>query len=301
MVRRPSSPASVGQAIVSDYTNVDTLAAFVDQRRPAYVVHVAGATKGVTYADFQGANVRPTEALLEAFRRSDAPLRRFLYLSSLVSHGPSTVREPHDEGAEPRPIEHYGRSKLEAERAVEGSGLPFTILRPGGVYGPGDVDYFNLFKSAASGLNVYFGNRRRVFSKIYIDDMVEATLQAMLHPAAENRGYFVCDGAPVSWQDFQEAISAHAGRRVQNLDLPGGFVGLAALGGELLSAIDGRARLFNRQKAAMGRAEAWTCTPRALERDVGFQARVSLQEGVERSWKWYRERAWVPSLRKESA
>jgi nucleoside-diphosphate-sugar epimerase len=297
-LRRPASPpAARGRSEEVDYGDPEGLARRFEQLRPAAVVHVAGATKGVTYEDFHQANVTPTEALLSAVERSGAPVRRFLHVSSLASYGPSTLEAPHVEDAEPQPIEFYGRSKLASEQAVSASGVPYTILRPGGVYGPGDVDYFNLFKSAAAGWNLYFGNRHRAFSKIYISDMVDLTLAALFDPRTENRAYFICDGAPVTWEAFQTAISERAGRPVRDLDLPGGFVSLAALGGELLSSLDKKPRLFNRQKAAMGRAEAWTCDPRRLFSDLGRSARVTLDDGVERAWAWYREHSWVPKPR----
>lgn len=294
-LRRPASPpAPHGRSEEVDYADPDGVAKVLEALRPHYVVHVAGATKGVTYADFLRANLTPTEALLQGLVASGAPVKRFVHLSSLASFGPSTLAVPHTEAAEPAPIEYYGQSKLEAERAVEASGVPYTILRPGGVYGPGDVDYFNLFKSAAQGWNVYFGNRKRAFSKIFVTDMVELTLAAAFHPRTENRAYFVCDGAPVTWEAFQTAIAARADRPVRDLDLPGGLVGLAALGGELMSTLDKKPRLFNRQKAAMGRAEAWTCDPSALFTDVGRRAEVDLEAGVEEAWAWYRREGWVP-------
>ncbi len=295
-LRRPASPpASVGRSAEVTYEDVDGLGRLFERERPRYIVHVAGATKGVTYGDFERANVRPTASLLQAVKKSGAPLARFIHMSSLVSHGPSSVEQPHVEGAPPKPVEFYGRSKLEAEQVVTGSDVPWTILRPGGVYGPGDVDYFNLFQSAARGLNVYFGNRKRVFSKIYISDMVDATIEAGLSPSAEDRAYFVCDRDPVSWERFQSTIAARAARPVRDIDLPGMFVDLAAFGGEVISTLDRRPRLFNRQKAIMGRQEAWTCDSEAITREVGFTPRVDLEEGVERSWAWYREQGWVPS------
>jgi len=293
-LRRPASPAAErGRSEEVDYGDPASVARTIEAIRPDYVLHVAGATKGVTYADFQRANVTPTGTLLQAIDAASAPVRRFVLMSSLASFGPSTLDAPHVESAKAAPIEFYGKSKLEAERLVEASGIPFTILRPGGVYGPGDVDYFNLFKSAAQGWNVYFGNRKRAFSKIYISDMVKLTLAATFAPETEDESYFVCDGAPVTWEEFQSAIVARAERPVREFDLPGGFVNLAAWGGEVMSSIDKKPRLFNRQKAAMGRAEAWTCDPSRLFSDVGLRASVSLDEGVEKAWSWYRAAGWV--------
>ena len=222
-------------------------------------------------------------------------VRRFVLFSSLGAYGPSRAGAPHTEDAPRRPIEFYGQSKLEAEQIVEalGDALPWTILRPSGVYGPGDVDYFELFKSVERGLNVFFGNRGRWFSAVYVDDLVRASLDAAEADATRGKGYFVCDGVPVTWGTFQEEIVRASGRRVLTLDLPEVLVDVAAVAGELLTALDKKPRLFNRQKARMGAQEAWTCRHEALRADTGYAPRVDVEEGVARTLAWYRREGWL--------
>jgi nucleoside-diphosphate-sugar epimerase len=266
-LRRPGSPEPRdGRSVVADYADREGLARAVEAARPRAVVHLAGVTKGVSLEDFARGNVLPTRNLLAALRDRGAPVDRFVHVSSLAAFGPSTPERPHGEDATPAPVEHYGRSKLDAEAEVVAGGLPYTILRPGGVYGPGDVDYFELFRQAAMGWSVFFGNRRRLTSVVHVDDLVAATEAALTAPAAVDRAYFVCDGAPVDWETLQREIARAAGRAVREVDLPGSLVGLAAIGGELLTAMDGKARLFNRQKATMGKQAAWTCTHAATRR-----------------------------------
>src|SRR5262245_31753721 len=204
-IRRAGSPETKrGRSVVADYADLENLRAVIGEEKPNWIFHVAGVTKGVTYADFQRGNVLPTRNLLEAVAASHSGLDRFVHVSSLTSYGPSTPERPHVESDPRQPIEFYGQSKLEAEEVVESFGdrVPWTILRPGGVYGPGDVDYFNLFKSITGGLNVFFGNRDRWFSGVYVDDCVRATVEAALAPSAKSRGYFVCDGVPTTWGRF---------------------------------------------------------------------------------------------------
>jgi len=281
--------------VVLDYEDTAAIRRVFEQEKPDYVLHVAGATKGVTYEDFQKANVMPTKNLIEAARDVRPDLKRFVHVSSLSSYGPSQKGRHHREDAPRRPVEFYGKSKLEAELAVEamGDAVPWTILRPGGVYGPGDVDYFELFKSVERGMNVFFGNRDRWFSAIYVDDMVKATILATTSDKARGKGYFVCDGQPITWGEFQEHIVAASGRRVRTMNLPEGLVSLAAIGGELLTKIDNKPRLFNRQKALMGAQEAWTCDSRTPREDTGFRPEVQVPEGVHRALAWYRAERWL--------
>jgi nucleoside-diphosphate-sugar epimerase len=295
-IRRKGSPAAKkGRSVECDYDDVAGLTRIVGEEKPDYVLHVAGATKGVTYDDFRRANVMPTENLLRALEAAHPEVKRFVHLSSLTAYGPSSPSRPLVEDDPRRPIEFYGQSKLEAEHAVEARGtkIPWTILRPGGVYGPGDVDYFNLFREAASGRNVFFGNRDRWFSAIYVDDCVDAIVRAATHPAAIGQGFFLDDGVPLTWGQFQEAIVEGAGRRVRTLNLPEILVDLAAVGGELVTRIDGKPRLFNRQKAKMGAQEAWTSTSEKLRARLGWSSKVDYREGVRRAWAWYRDNRWL--------
>jgi UDP-glucose 4-epimerase len=295
-IRRNSSPEPKrGRSVVADYADIPGLTRVMGEEKPDLVFHVAGATKGVTYDDFRRANVMPTDHLIKALKDGHPEVSRFVLVSSLTSFGPSAPGKPHTEGASRAPIEHYGASKLEAERLVEAvdDGLRWTIMRPSGVYGPGDVDYFNLFREIEKGRNVFFGNRDRWFSAVYVDDCVRAIVDCTQTDETLSRGYFICDGQPVTWGQFQGAIAEASGRRVRTLNLPEFLVGLAAIGGELATSMDGKPRLFNRQKAKMGAQAAWTCTHDAARADFGYQPLVPLEEGIARTLTWYREQGWV--------
>jgi nucleoside-diphosphate-sugar epimerase len=294
-IRRPGSPPSkAGRSVQADYADVAELERVVATEKPDYVLHVAGVTKGTSYEDFRLGNVMPTRNLLGALHRQHPDAKRFVLVSSLTSYGPSATSAPHREADPRRPIEYYGRSKLEAEEVVEeeSGGIPWTILRPSGVYGPGDVDYFNLFKSAMRGWNVFFGNRDRCMSIIYVDDCVRGTLMAAQHENSVGKGYFLTNDEQVTWEQFQSEVLQVVDRRVRTLDLPEQLVSIAALGGELASRIDRKPRLLNLQKAKMGAQQAWTCVGAAARTDFGFSADVDLVEGIRRTHDWYLANDW---------
>jgi len=212
----------------------------------------------------------------------------------LAAYGPSATTAPHREQDPPRPIEHYGESKLEAERVVqdESGQIPWTIVRPSGVYGPGDVDYFNLFKSVMRGWNAFFGNRERIMSVIYVDDCVRGILEAAKHENSIRKGYFLTSPEQVTWEQFQSEIVRVIGRRVRTVDLPELLVSVAAVGGEIASKIDKKPRLLNLQKARMGAQQAWTCVGDAARSDFGFTTEIDLPEGIRRTHEWYSDNGW---------
>ena len=294
-IRRPGSPpAKAGRSVEADYARVADLERIMGEEKPDYVLHVAGVTKGISYEDFRLGNVMPTRNLLTALRGEHPDTKRFVLVSSATSYGPSASSAPHREENPPRPIEYYGQSKLEAERVVEeeSANVPWTIVRPSGVYGPGDAEYFNLFKSAMRGWNVFFGNRNRCMSIIYVDDCVRGTVMAAQHENSVGKGYFLTNDEQVTWEQFQSEVLQVVDRRVRTLDLPEQLVSIAALGGELASRIDRKPRLLNLQKAKMGAQQAWTCVGDAARTDFGFSADVDLVEGIRRTQDWYLANDW---------
>jgi len=295
-IRRASSPApKLGRSVALDYADRAALEAVMAEEQPDWVFHVAGVTKGVSYADFQRGNVMPVRNVVGALLERHPSVKRFVLVSSLAAFGPSAPGKPHRETDPRRPIEHYGRSKLEAEQLLEarGDALPWTIIRPSGVYGPGDRDYFMLFKEIAAGRNVFFGNKGRWFSAVYVDDCVRGIVGAATSAASVGKGYFLCDGHPITFGQFQAAIVEARGARVRELHLPEFLTGLAALGGELATKIDGKPRFFNRQRDIMGKQDAWTCAHDAAREDYGYAPEVRLDEGVRRALSWYREQGWL--------
>lgn len=283
----------VGEALVHvDYAQLDQLEAVVRAHRPSYLIHLAGATKGRTYEDFRLGNVTPTESMLAALDAADHWPQRFVLVSSLASYGPSTLERPHQESDPRQPIEHYGASKLEAEQLVEQSGVPWTIIRPSAVYGPGDADYFKLFRSAMSGINAFFGNRDRVASMIYVDDCIRGIIQGACSSTSVGRGYFITTEESVSWGVLQDTIVDAVGGRARTVHLPETFVSVAAFAGEVMSRLDGKPRLLNQQKAKMGAQDAWTCTAVAARADFGFNPQVALREGIASTHRWYRDQGW---------
>lgn len=304
-LRRPDSPLPKNTSdrfisVASSYRDIETLVSVLKDHTPDYVFHVAGATNGVTYKDFTDANVMPTQNLALAVERSGVNIKRFVHVSSLAACGPATSEmlasgKLRSESDPPRPIEYYGKSKRKAELVLESTrAFPWTIVRPGGVYGPGDREYFLLFKSAIKQhIDLYFGNEERAWSGIYVDDCVRGIVMSALTAASNHQGYFLCDSWPTTWGKFQKQIVRISNSKVVTLRLPGAVLHIAALGGELLTKIDKKPHLFNKQKALMGVQEAWTCSGEKATQDFGFTAAIDHPEGIKRTIAWYQTNGWL--------
>src|SRR4051812_9354230 len=132
---------------IEDPASLDTAVKGVDA-----VVHVAGIVKARRPAGFFDVNTQGTKNLLEASIRQGGG--RFVYVSSLAAVGPSADGTPVPDDVEPRPVTQYGRSKLEAERAVlqAKDKLHVTVVRPPLIYGPRDRETLAFFTSVRNGV-----------------------------------------------------------------------------------------------------------------------------------------------------
>lgn len=298
-VRRPGSPpAAAGRSVEANYAKLADLQRIIADEQPDYVLHAAGVTAGTTYRDFRDGNVMPTRNLLAAIRREHPSLERFVLVSSLAAYGPSATSAPQRESNPPKPIEHYGESKLEAERLLEdeSQGVRWTIVRPGAVYGPGDFDHFTLFQSAAFGVSLFYGNRGHYVSWIYVDDCVRGILEAACSGRTVEKGYFLTHDPPATWNEFQSEVVRAVGKPARTVDLPEQALWVAALAGEVASRIDGKPRLLNFQKARLGAQRAVTCSGDAARKDFGFNAETALSDGIPATHAWYRDNEWYQSL-----
>ena len=72
------------------------------------------------------------------------------------------------------------------------------MIRPPVVYGPRDVDVYQVFKAAASGAQLRIGRLESYFSFIYVADLVDGLILAGQRPAAVRGTYFLANPSPVS-------------------------------------------------------------------------------------------------------
>ena len=254
------------------------------------IIHLAGVTKALAAADYYAGNARATEALARA--ALDRPIR-FVHVSSLAAIGPSRDRQAVAEDDEPRPLTHYGKSKLEAERAVRALLPGAVIVRPPVVYGPRDTDVFQILKSISRGVVLEIAGGERWFSAIYVRDLVDGILAALRSPAARGRSYFLTHPEPVSWSALASAAAAIMNRRPKVVRLPVALAHAVGWCAEAWSRVTREPGIVSREKIREAQCEAWVCDHRRAEAELGFRASTPLHEGLAKSLIWYKEAGWL--------
>jgi len=248
------------------------------------VVHLAGVIAATRDADFYRANVDGTRVVAEAAADAGA---RLIDVSSLAAAGPASPASPRTEDDPPAPVNAYGRSKLEGERAVAAvAGLRWTVLRPGVVYGPQDRALRPLFQYARRGLAPLVGAPDAAYTFIYIADAVRAIL-AGVDRGGDRDVVFLGHPDPVSPRYLIETIRELAGSRAAILPIPRAITRLAAELGELSGVVTGRPATINRRRFAELYSPGFVCCVDRMKEHLGVTAEVGLRSGLTHSAEWY--------------
>jgi dihydroflavonol-4-reductase len=272
---------------LADRSALDALCAGAD-----VVYHVAAAIAAPSESAFLATNEAGTRIVAEAARA--AGVRRLLYVSSLSATGPSPDGTPLDEDAGPGPVSAYGRSKRAGEDVVRASGVPFTIVRPPVVYGPGDRQTLRLFRLARTGVLPVPGPGRQRLSLVDVDDLVDALVTVAAADATAGGTYHASHERALGQEEMAAALGAAMGRkRVRLLRVPAPLVHAVLAVTGTAARVTGRATLLDTQKLPELLAPHWVCSSARLTNDTGWRARTAPEEGFARAAAWYREHGWL--------
>ena len=245
-----------------------------------YIIHNAGVTKCLHSEDFDKVNYRFTRNLIEALKETNVVPDKFIMMSSLSAAPPTDTL--------------YGKSKLKAEAFLESqTDFPYIILRPTGVYGPRDKDYFLMLKSIKNGLELTAGYETQILTFIYVKDLVKAAFLAV-ESAFIHKTYTISDGNTYSDETYtQLAKKALGKKRVLKLRVPLALLKTVSIIAEAFSKITKKPSTLNRDKYKIMKRRDWTCDISPLKQDLGFQAGYDLERGIEECVTWYTSHGWL--------
>lgn len=275
----------------------DQFVDFVAKNGPIdYIIHNAGVTKCLNEADFDRVNYQYTVNLVDALIEINCIPKKFILMSSLSAFGIGDEENytPIKLTDQPRPNTAYGISKLKAEQYLQNTvDFPYIILRPTGVYGPREKDYYLMLKTVKSGLDVGAGFKPQHLTFIYVKDLVDVAFLA-LESSISNRSYFVADGDVYTDREYTSLIKKILGKKwVISLKVPLGVLNVISSIAEDFSKITKKPSTLNRDKFKIMKQRNWECDIKPLVEDLNFVPKYNLQKGLEESMDWYKNNGWL--------
>ncbi len=283
-----------------DFTNKESIKEFLLKKKQEgvvfdYIIHNAGLTKARKKEDFYLVNYTFTRNFAEALIEAGTLPKKFVYTSSLAAFGPGdeVSMKPVMLDDTPKPVDEYGKSKLEAEKYLMSvTDFPWLIIRPSGVYGPRETDYFVYFQTISRGMEPYIGSRPQILTFIYVKDLVRLIVDAVLSDIS-GRSYFVTDGKEYTSREFAAITKKHLNKKTLSFTVPAGLVGGIAFAMEKIFSITGRMPTLNTDKFNIMKSLNWTCQVDVLQKDFSFKAEYDLDKGVKEVLEWYKKEGWL--------
>jgi nucleoside-diphosphate-sugar epimerase len=261
------------------------------------VHHMAAAFRELNVVEsyYDEVNVGGTRIVLEEAYRNK--VKKFIYCSTCGVHG-NIDNPPGGEDAPIQPADYYQQSKYNAEPIVQeyfAKGMQTVILRPAAIYGPGDPErFFMIFKRVATGSFPMFGSGKTYYHPVYIDNLVDAFMLAMHEGKGAGQAYLIADEEFLEIEELVKRVG-----KAMNIDLKIRHYPITPLiiAGHVLEKV---CKPLGITPPICPRRVDWYRQNRAFKidkakRDLGYQPKVGIDEGLRRSYEWYRREGYLSS------
>jgi dihydroflavonol-4-reductase len=290
--RLPHSVKKSCQIVIGDVTRSETLINAV--RGIDVLIHSAGMLGhwGNTYQQLYAVNVEGSLNVIKAAYR--AGVKRLIHLSAGGVTGP-VGSNPVDEAFSPAPVTAYERTKWECEQKLLEFALKkdlnLLVLRPTFTYGPGDPHKLSFFKAIKKNKFAFIGNGNSTVHPVYIDDLVKGIDLGLT--SGLKQGSIIIGGAkPVTKKELVYAIADALEVPRPVIKLPITVAHFAARVCEISAAV----LKFNppiTHSRVLALSGNWGYSINRARKELGYEPRVDLSEGLNRTVTWYREMGWL--------
>jgi nucleoside-diphosphate-sugar epimerase len=246
------------------------------------ILHLAGAIKALSEADFRAVNIDAVSALASATARYARPDAHFLLLSSLAA------REPM--------LSAYAATKRAGEDTLSALGprQRRTVVRAPAVYGPGDRETLVFFKAAARGWSMVPAGTDGRVALIHVQDLCAALAGIIDRPPPDDI-YEIDDGTEGGHTLRSMAAMAGevTGRKVRIAKLPHAALGSYAAVQQIAARMRGQPAIVSSGKVRELLHPDWSVRDRRLADWLQLGPAIGLRAGFAETIGWYRARRWL--------
>lgn len=246
------------------------------------VVHLAGRADGaINHSEGPWSEcgyVGPAGTQRFAGMASACGVRRFVYLSSIKVNGEGGAVAYREED-EPEPLDAYGMTKWESEKALHAigdeTGLEVVIIRSPLVYGPGvKANFLRLIETIERGIPLPLAGIHNRRSFIYLGNLTDAIVRCMTHPIAAGRTFLVSDGEDVSTPELIRRISSALGKPARLFLFPPFLLRMAGI-------------VTGRSFGLDSLMQSLTIDCSKIRRELDWRVPFTMDEGLRETARWY--------------
>ncbi|HEU5378664.1 MAG TPA: NAD-dependent epimerase/dehydratase family protein [Ktedonobacteraceae bacterium] len=280
--------------VLGDISDAGQVKKLVDGADTVY--HLAGRLyhPSVPAELYRQTHVEGTRTLIKACR-GQTQLRRIVHVSTTGVHG-VTGDVLAAEDAPFAPTNPYEASKLEAEGialiGAQEQGLPVTVIRPGLVYGPGDLHLLGFFLSIKKGLFRVIDDGKAYLHPVYIDDIITALQLSAEQPQALGRAYTIAGEHPVTVRTLATAMAHALDRKLPAGNIPLWLANFASDIFAILPGMKGERAPLTRSRVTFLTNSRMYDISRATS-ELGYVPRVGLEEGLKLTAAWYYKHGYL--------
>ncbi len=241
-------------------------------------VHVMRDDSSNPLSEFRRINTLGTERLARCAVASG--VKRIVYVSSIKVNGELTeYGQQFTEQDIPRPLDPYGVSKWEAEKALhkvaKESGLEVVIVRPPLVYGVGvKGNFVHMLNALGNGVPLPLASVHNQRSLIYVDNLADVLVTCAAHPHAIGQTFLVSDGEDVSTPDLLRYLADAMGLKARVFPFPQVLL-------RLLGHLTGKSKQLDRLLDSL-RVDSGK-----IRYELDWTPPYSLQQGLRATAIWY--------------
>jgi len=295
--RNPSALAALeAQGIKTIKANLEDTQAIVNACKGQEVVFHSGAFSSPwgKYRDFYQANVIGTQNVIHACEENN--VKRLVYVStpSIYFNFQSRLNVREDSELPRKPVNEYARTKLMAEFKIDEAfacGLPVITIRPRAIFGPGDTTILpRLIQRMQKGRLRIIGDGQNVVDITYVENVVDALIFCAESPAHTlGKKYNLTNGQPVRLWDVIEKLAGALNLPFNQKHIPYKVADTAAAILEIIyRALPGQPEPPLTRYTVSIVAHSTTLDISAAKRDLGYNPRISLEEGFSEFVKWWK-------------
>lgn len=261
------------------------------------VVHTAAKVGDWGSTDeYRKTNVAGFEHLLSALQEQ-CLIKHLIHISSLGvyeardHYGTDETEPPHTAG-----IDGYTLSKIEAEQLLQQQAVPYTILRPGFIYGPRDRTVLpRIMERLKSGQFAYLGSPENLMNNTYVEHLVDAVFLALFNEDALSQIYNITDMTLVSKQEFISTIAKLCDYKVPQKVVP------LPIARNLARILEGLWKLLGKKQAPiLSQARIkflglnLDFSTQKAQRDLNYYPEKPFQQAMTETIDWFRQNQKLP-------